>query len=64
MRMGCAVMALALLLGAVPAAAQTRTITGTVTDAETGQPLGLGFTLDVWGLPKDDDGLLGGLGGK
>ncbi len=39
MRMGCAVMALALLLGAVPAAAQTRTITGTVTDAETGQPL-------------------------
>src|SRR5437667_2315752 len=39
MRMGCAVMALALLLGAVPAVAQTRTITGTVTDAETGQPL-------------------------
>jgi TonB-linked SusC/RagA family outer membrane protein len=37
--MGCAVMALALLLGAIPAAAQTRTITGTVTDAETGQPL-------------------------
>ena len=37
--MGCAVMALALLLGAVPAVAQTRTITGTVTDAETGQPL-------------------------
>src|SRR6266566_4706322 len=39
MRMGCAVMALALLLGAVPAVAQTRTITGTVTDAGTGQPL-------------------------
>src|SRR5438128_1679904 len=39
MRLGCAVMALALLLGAVPVVAQTRTISGTVTDAETGQPL-------------------------
>jgi TonB-dependent starch-binding outer membrane protein SusC len=39
MRIGCAIMALAMLLGSVPAAAQTRTITGTVTDASTGQPL-------------------------
>ena len=39
MRMSCAVMALTLLLSSVPAAAQTRTITGTVTDAATGQPL-------------------------
>src|SRR4029077_16178761 len=39
MRMSCAVMALTLLLSSVPAAAQTRTITGTVTDASTGQPL-------------------------
>src|SRR5256714_6634311 len=39
MRLGCAVMTLALLLAFQPAEAQTRTITGTVTDAETGQPL-------------------------
>ena len=39
MRMSCAMMALSLLLSAVPAAAQTRTITGTVTDGATGQPL-------------------------
>src|SRR6267142_4958901 len=39
MRMSCAMMALTLLLSSVPAAAQTRTITGTVTDASTGQPL-------------------------
>ncbi len=39
MRLGCAVMTLALLLTFSPAAAQTRTISGTVTDAETGQPL-------------------------
>ena len=39
MRMSCAVMALTMLLSSVPAAAQTRTITGTVTDASTGQPL-------------------------
>src|SRR6267154_1062993 len=37
MRMSCAMMALTLLLSSVPAAAQTRTITGTVTDASTGQ---------------------------
>jgi len=39
MRRSCALAALALLLGSVPVAAQTRTITGTVTDAATGQPL-------------------------
>src|SRR6266403_345370 len=39
MRMSCAVLALTLLLSSVPAVAQTRTITGTVTDASTGQPL-------------------------
>ena len=41
MRMSCAVLALALLAGSVPtpAAAQTRTITGIITDAGTGQPL-------------------------
>lgn len=39
MRRGCVWAALALLLGSVPVAAQTRTITGTVTDAATGQPL-------------------------
>ncbi|MDP9279339.1 MAG: carboxypeptidase-like regulatory domain-containing protein, partial [Gemmatimonadota bacterium] len=32
-------MAIAVLLLPVPAAAQTRTVTGTVTDASTGQPL-------------------------
>jgi TonB-linked SusC/RagA family outer membrane protein len=32
-------MAIAVLLLSVPAAAQTRTVTGTVTDASTGQPL-------------------------
>ena len=39
MRLGCAVVTLALLLTFSPAAAQTRTISGTVTDAGTGQPL-------------------------
>ena len=39
MRLGCAVMTLALLVAFQPAVAQTRIITGTVTDAETGQPL-------------------------
>src|SRR5712671_4396786 len=39
MRLSSAVLTLALLVGAVPAAAQTRTITGLITDAETGQPL-------------------------
>src|SRR5258707_9762804 len=39
MRMSCAMMALTLLLSSVPAAAQTRTITGTVIDGATGQPL-------------------------
>jgi len=40
MRMRCAVAAIALLLGSLsPALAQTRTVTGTVTDAQTGQPL-------------------------
>ena len=39
MRLGCSVVTLALLLTFSPAAAQTRTISGTVTDAETGQPL-------------------------
>src|SRR4051812_36439916 len=38
MRLSCATMALALF-AAVPAAAQTRTVTGTVIDATTGQPL-------------------------
>src|SRR6266550_1651963 len=39
MRLSCAVVTLALLLAFEPAAAQTRTITGIVTDAETNQPL-------------------------
>jgi TonB-linked SusC/RagA family outer membrane protein len=39
MRLSSAVLALALVVGSVPAAAQTRTITGLITDAETGQPL-------------------------
>ena len=40
MRMRCALAAIAMLLGSVfPAWAQTRTVTGTVTDAQTGQPL-------------------------
>ena len=38
MRMRCVLMLL-LLLGSVPALAQTRTVTGTVTDAQTGEPL-------------------------
>ncbi|HJP59749.1 MAG TPA: carboxypeptidase-like regulatory domain-containing protein, partial [Gemmatimonadaceae bacterium] len=37
--MSCALVAAALLLGSVSAAAQTRTVTGVVTDASTGQPL-------------------------
>jgi TonB-linked SusC/RagA family outer membrane protein len=37
--MRCAVVGIALLLGAIPASAQTRTVTGTVTDAQTGQPI-------------------------
>lgn len=40
MRMRCVVAAIGLLFGfAEQAAAQTRTVTGTVTDAQTGQPL-------------------------
>src|SRR4051812_20286209 len=39
MRLSCAVIAAALVLGSIPAAAQTRTVTGTVIDATTGQPL-------------------------
>ena len=39
MRLRCVLMAIAVLLLSVPAAAQTRTVTGTVTDASTGQPL-------------------------
>ncbi len=39
MRVRCVLMAAAMLLLSVPAAAQTRTLTGTVTDASTGQPL-------------------------
>jgi TonB-linked SusC/RagA family outer membrane protein len=37
--MRCAMAAIALLVGAISASAQTRTVTGTVTDAQTGQPL-------------------------
>ncbi len=39
MRMRCALAAFALLLWSAPAAAQTRTVTGTVTDAQTGDPV-------------------------
>ncbi|HJQ09476.1 MAG TPA: SusC/RagA family TonB-linked outer membrane protein [Gemmatimonadaceae bacterium] len=39
MRLSCALVAAALMLGSLPAAAQTRTVTGTVVDASTGQPL-------------------------
>src|SRR5688572_14785442 len=40
MRMRCAVVAVALLVGsALRVSAQTRTVSGTVTDAQTGQPL-------------------------
>ena len=39
MRVRCVLMAAAMLLLSVPAAAQTRTLTGSVTDASTGQPL-------------------------
>ena len=39
MRLSCAVVALALLFAADPVTAQTRTISGIVTDAATGQPL-------------------------
>jgi TonB-linked SusC/RagA family outer membrane protein len=39
MRLRCAYVAIAMLLLSLPAAAQTRTLTGTVTDASTGQPL-------------------------
>src|SRR2546423_2678530 len=39
MRLSCAVVTLALLFSFRPAVAQTRTVTGTVTGAETGQPL-------------------------
>ncbi|HET9634616.1 MAG TPA: carboxypeptidase regulatory-like domain-containing protein, partial [Gemmatimonadaceae bacterium] len=39
MRLSCALVAAALLLGPIPAVAQTRTVTGTVVDASTGQPL-------------------------
>jgi TonB-dependent starch-binding outer membrane protein SusC len=39
MRKRCTLAAFALLLWSVPAGAQTRTVTGTVTDAQTGQPV-------------------------
>ncbi len=39
MRKSCGIAAIALLLCVPPAAAQTRTVTGTVTDAQTGQPV-------------------------
>ena len=39
MRMSCAFAAIALLLCVSPAASQTRTVTGTVTDAQTGEPV-------------------------
>jgi TonB-linked SusC/RagA family outer membrane protein len=39
MQLRCGLAVLATLLLSVPAAAQTRTVTGTVTDASTGQPL-------------------------
>lgn len=39
MRLRCVLAAIGMLLLSVPAAAQTRTLTGTVTDASTGQPL-------------------------
>ncbi len=39
MRMRFVFAAVALLLGSVPAAAQTRTVTGTVTDAQSGEPV-------------------------
>ena len=50
MRLGCAGVTLALLLSFSPAAAQTRTISGTVTDAQTGQPLE-GARVSVRGTP-------------
>ena len=39
MRVRCVLTAIAMLLLSLPASAQTRTLTGTVTDASTGQPL-------------------------
>jgi TonB-linked SusC/RagA family outer membrane protein len=39
MRRSCALVTVMLLLCSVPAAAQTRTVTGTVTDAQTGEPI-------------------------
>ena len=39
MRKSCALTAIVLLLCVFPAAAQTRTVTGTVTDAQTGEPV-------------------------
>ena len=39
MRLRCALVTIATLLLSLPAAAQIRTVTGTVTDASTGQPL-------------------------
>ena len=39
MRLRCSLAVIAMLLLSLPAAAQTRTLTGTVTDATTGQPL-------------------------
>ena len=39
MRLRCALVAIATLLLSLPAAAQIRIVTGTVTDASTGQPL-------------------------
>ena len=39
MRVRCVFLAIAMLLLSLPASAQTRTLTGTVTDATTGQPL-------------------------
>jgi len=39
MRVRCVLTAIAMLFLSLPASAQTRTLTGTVTDASTGQPL-------------------------
>lgn len=39
MQMRCVFTAIAVLLWSVPAAAQTRTVTGTVTDAQSGEPI-------------------------